>query len=166
MREPDRRDQAGPEIAAIEAFASGKRSELLEPWFFLSYDESCTLTTRLDAEDGRAQGGLTLDGWKAGHASPTYGRAKIDIYPPAEGRYSGLKLVVQGTTYEPAFVVFRYSLTRDEADDALRKILAADSFAVQWRSDDTGADHAIDVSTANLADAGTTAAMLECIGPR
>ena len=163
---PARRDQAGPEIAALEAFTSGKRSEVLEPWHFSLHDEGCSLMTRLDAGDGSAQGALSASGWRPGRASPTFGRAKIDVYPPAADGHSGLTLVVQGTIYEPAFVAGGYSLTRDVADDALRQILAADSFTVQWRSDDTGADHTIDVSTANLADAGTAAAMLECIGPR
>ena len=160
--DPVKTELAGPEIAALDSFASGKRPELAEPWSFSSHDEGCSLRTRFDLVDDGGPGSLELLGRRPGRPSPDFGRAKVNVFPDTDNLPSEVVLMVDGTTYKPARVFPMYSQTGDEADELLRKTLLADGLRLHLEAD--GA--AVEISTANLADAGTGAKMLECIGPR
>ena len=72
-----------------------------------------------------------------------------------------MTLTIDGDTYEPtARAPGVYSVTGDEAEAIVRKTLAAETVRLRL------GDLEIEISTASLADAGTGAQMLECIGPQ
>jgi hypothetical protein len=165
--EPRRKEAAAPEVAALESFVTGRRSELVEPWHFSSVDEGCTLTTFFDVGEDRPQGALTLDGWRPGRVSPNFGRAKLDIFLDTDVPGGELTVTVDGSSYEPTVRAPGVnSVTGEDAEEILRKAIGVD--ALHLHLDDGGGNlnRDISVSTANLADAGTGAKMLECIGPR
>jgi hypothetical protein len=151
------KQSAVAEIAALEAFATGRRLELMEPWHFRSYDEGCSLHTLFEASEEHV-GSVMFSVQRPGFASAG---ARVDIAPGVDPRGRGVALTIDGVTYEPtAGTLWFYTVTGDEAEDIIRKTLAAETLRLRV------SDLDLEISTANLADAGTGAQMLECLGPR
>ena len=73
------KESAGPEIAALEAFATDRRSELVEPWHFRSYDEGCSLHTLFEAGEENGVGSAMFSAQRPGFTSVGFG--------PGAGRY-------------------------------------------------------------------------------
>jgi hypothetical protein len=152
------KESAGSEIAALEAFTTGRRLELVEPWHFRSYDEGCSLHTIFEASEEGEIGGAMFSVPRPGFASAA---ARVDIAPGVDPSGRDMALTIDGVTYEPKpGTLWFYTVTGDEAEDIVRKTLAAETFRLRL------GDLEFQISTANLADAKTGAQMLECIGPR
>jgi hypothetical protein len=124
-----------------------------------SYDEGCSLHTLFEASEENELGAATFSAPKPGFASAG---ARVDIAPGGDPRGRDMTLTIDGVTYEPTAgtLWWFYTVTGDEAEDIVRKTLAAETLRVRL------GDLELQISTANLADAGTGAQMLECIGPR
>jgi hypothetical protein len=156
--DPLPKESAGSEIAALEAFATGRRLELVEPWHFRSYDEGCSLDTLFGTSDESELGGAMFSVPRPGFASAA---ARVNIAPGVDPRGRDMTLTIDGVTYEPKpGALWFYTITGDEAEDIVRKTLVAETLRLRL------GDLELQISTANLADAGTGAQMLECIGPR
>jgi hypothetical protein len=152
------KESAGPEIAALEAFATGSRSELVEPWHFRSYDRGCSLHTVFEASEEVGLGSAMFSAQRPGYGSVA---ARVDIAPGVDPSGRDMTLEIDGVTYElEAGTLWFYTVTGDVAEDIIRKTLAAEALRLRL------GDRELEISTANLADAGTGGQMLECIGPR
>jgi hypothetical protein len=174
---------AGPELAALESFVSGERSELVEPWHFGSYDEGCTVSTLFDVGEGQPQGALVLDGLRPDRNWPGFGRARITVMLLTDRSHGELTLILDEEIYEPtvyvrtsppgifdgdpdALVSQDYVVSGEQAEEILRRTMRADTLRLRLDKGRRQFDVDINVSTANLADAGTGEMMLECIDVR
>jgi hypothetical protein len=99
------RESAGPEIAALEAFTTGRRLEVMEPWRFRSYDEGCSLHTLFEASEENELGAATFSAPKPGFASAG---ARVDIAPGGDPRGRDLTLTIDGVTYDSLVVLHHH----------------------------------------------------------
>ena len=160
-------EDAKPEIAALKAFVSGERSELEEPWQFQSSKDGCALRTVFETAAGDGLGFLTLYGKRARAPQvPTFDSAELKMTVETdEGTGQPSLTTVDGTTYQAARTAPRflstYVIGGDRAVEILRKSMSSD--ALYLRAGNRGSDLDTEVSTVNLAQAGTGAKMLECM---
>ena len=162
-----RTEDAKPQIAALESFVSGERYTLEEPWQFQASKDGCALATTFETGAGGGLGLLTLYGRRARAPEvPTFDSAELRVTVGTDEDTDQLSLTtVDGTTYQATRTAPRflgtYVIGGDGAVEILRKSMSSD--ALYLRAGDRGSDLATEVSTVNLAQAGTGAKMLECM---
>ena len=161
-------EDAAPHIAALRSFVSGQRADLVEPWHFGSYDDGCTLVTLFGVGEGNVLGGLTFDGKRARDPQvPDFDSAELKVWLETDTGPRQLSLAVDGATYQasrsdPRFLA-TYVIGGEDAVEILRKSMNTDALHLRVGNEELGPDLEIEVSTANLAQAGTGEKMLECM---
>lgn len=161
--------RAIPEISALRSFTSGQSSTLEEPWHFFSEGGGCTFLTGSHAAASDVLGSVSFVGKRAGEDGTLESDSaqlliRLLIGSPAEH----MTLLVAGTAYGAALeqhgrAYAVYAVTGDDAVQILRRLRSATSLRVNVQNQGTGPDIDIEVSTANLAQAGTVEKMLECM---
>ena len=159
---------AAPQIAALRSFASGERSELEEPWQFQSSKDGCALTTIFETAAGDdGSGSLTLYGKRAPAPDVlAFESAALTVMVATDEGTDHLILTtvdgrVHRATRNGSGALGTYVVGGEGALEILRTSMTSDTLYIRSGYGGSGLD--IEVSTANLAEAGTGARMLECM---